>query len=350
MLFKASFRLAVMGVLALSGCSNEPEEAPLREGVYVVGSSTVFPFAKAVADATRAANPELADITIESTGTAEGITQFCAGVGHASPDIVNASRRMTPAEFSRCAGNGVTEIVELRIGIDGIVFVSSLDGGLSLDLTKAQIYRALAAEPYGEEQTAQKWSDVGSGLPEEDIYVYGPPDTSGTRASLVELVMQDGCEAGARLGNLQASDPQRYNDVCASLRTDGAYQDQGENDDAIVRRVANNPVALAIVGYSWFEENQDLVQAMRINGVAPAADTIASGSYPASRPLFIYVKKAHLELIDGLAPYIAQWAASWGEGGPLEAIGLVISSPADRDAAAATARDMTVLTQEALGG
>lgn len=339
------FALAAMSAMALSACGGGEDEPTAREGVLVSGSSTVYPFSQAVAEATMAANPDMAPIRVESTGTSDGIAAFCAGTGLDTPDIADASRRMTLAEFRGCQANGVTEIVELRVGTDGIVFVSSLDGGLSMNLTKPQIYRALAAEPYGDEQTATNWSDVDGSLPEQGIVVYGPPESSGTRTSLRELVLAQGCAADSRMGGLEISDAERFEEVCSTLRTDGAYLPQGEDDDLIVRKVANNPLALAVVGYSWFEENQTQVQAISIDGVAPDAESIGSGRYPASRPLYIYIKKAHLEQVAGLQAYIDQWVASWGPGGALEGIGLVVSPEADLAAAAAAASAMTLLTE-----
>lgn len=346
----SAFRLGLFVTAAsfsLAACSGS-EEDEVRTGLMVVGSSTVFPFAQAVAQATNAANPDLAAITVESTGTAAGIEAFCSGNTLDAPDVVNASRRMTAQEFATCQANGVTSIMELRVGTDGVVFVTSADGGLQMNLTEAQIYRALAAEPYGDEQSAAVWSDIDPSLPGETIEVYGPAESSGTRASLLELVLEDGCAADSRMGGLQLSEPERFVQVCSTLRSDSAFLPQGEDDDLIVRKVANNEHAIAIVGYSWFEENQATVRALTIDGVAPTAETIASGSYPASRPLYIYVNTSRAEQIPGLAPYVSQWAASWGADGPLARIGLVVSPEADMATAAATARDMTLLTADML--
>lgn len=361
MQFLKKVSLVGMPLLALAACgSNEGEIA--GDGLVVSGSSTVYPFSQAIADATMSANPDLSPISVDSTGTVEGITAFCAaasaptaedGDGETAaprPDIVNASRRMTAQEFATCQSNGVTDIVELRIGTDGIVFVSSQDGGISLNVTPRILYTALAAEPYGEEQSNTNWSDVDPSLPNEAITVYGPPQSSGTRQSLLELVLKPGCTANGRLGAPEQADEERYQDVCATLRDDSGFLDQGERDDVIIRKVASNKRALAVVGYSWFEENQELVKAMTYEGIEPNSETISDGSYPASRPLFMYINKARAEVIPGLNPYLVQWQASWDGSGPLSDIGFVPASEDGRAGMAEGAENMSVLTEAALDG
>jgi len=335
---------AMIGALALAGCggSSEPEA---RQGVLAVGSSTVYPFARAVGEALAKADAELAPVTVESVGTTEGIAQFCAGAGPDTPDIADASRRMTKAEFDGCQANGVTGIVELQVGLDGIVFASSQDGGLEMNLTPRIIYLALAAQPFGNEQTAMNWSDVDPSLPDEAITVYGPPESSGTRDALIELAMKPGCKTNAGMGMLA---PDKFEETCGTLRSDSAYMAQGEQDDVIVRKVAGNKRALAVFGWSYAEENAGEVKALPISGIEPSAETITTGSYPLSRPLYIYVKTAHLDTIPGLKPYVAQWAANWGQDGPLSAIGLVPSHDEDRAANADIAAKMTPMTGEGL--
>ncbi len=335
--------LALAPALALVGCA-QSEEEQVRQGVLAVGSSTVFPFAEAVADDLAEADRDLAAITIESTGTTEGIERFCAGAGLDTPDVAHASRRMTAAEFAACQANGVTDIAELQVGIDGLVFVSSTDEGLEFDLSPAVVYRALAAAPFGEEQAAQTWAELDPALPAADIEVYGPPETSGTRDSLAELVLAPGCLSGGGTAALRKTDPAEFTRVCDALRSDSAYLAQGEDDELIVRKVANNPLAIAILGYSYFREHQTELQALPMNGVKPTAETIASGAYPAARPLYLYVKKAHLEQIPGLRRYIDQWARSWGQGGRLADIGLVAAPAQVLAAQAQAARDLPSLT------
>ena len=316
--------LALSCALGLAACGAMGSEE--REGVRAVGSSTVYPFAAAVAEELAKIHPELDSAFVLSTGTSEGIRQFCEGVGLSTPDIVNASRRMTRAEYAKCQANGVDEIIELQVGLDGIVFATARDGGIAMELTPQMIYEALAAKPYGEAQDARTWSAVDSSLPAEPIEVYGPPPTSGTRDALQELVLKTGCEANGRLGGTKLAEPARFDTLCTELRADGAYIAQGEHDDMTVAKLPDNPEALAIFGYSYFEENTDKVRALPVGGIEPTYDTIASGRYPAARPLYLYVKKAHLDLVPGLRPYLEQWARSWGKDGPLTRIGLVAAS------------------------
>jgi phosphate transport system substrate-binding protein len=308
-----------------------------RDSVKVVGSSTVYPFAKLVAENFARANPDLGSPIIESTGTGGGINLFCGGVGADHPDVANASRRMKASEFATCQANGVTEITEIQVGMDGLALASA-QGGIEMSLTPEIVYRALAARPNGQEQTARTWRDVDPSLPDKPILVYGPPTTSGTRDSFEELVLIPGCEANAEMKALKDSDEERHDQLCTGLRTDGAYVDQGEQDNLIVQKIEGNPDAVGVFGYSYLEENLDKVQGLSINGVEPTYDNIASGQYPGARAMFIYVKNAHLDAIRGLREFVGQWAKSWGRDGPLTAIGLV-ANPDDvaaRSQAAAT--------------
>ena len=347
MSFTRSLCLATFSALALGACAGGGEEEA-RQSVYASGSSTVYPFSVAVAEAVAQADPEAPLARIESTGTGEGIAQFCAGAGLDTPDIANASRRMTRAEYDTCQANGVGEIVELQVGLDGIAFVSQVEEGLQMNLTPRIVYMALAAEPFGEEQTATLWSDVDPSLPAEAITVYGPPATSGTRDALKELILETGCATNSQMAALRESDPQYFTQLCDTLRTDSAYIDQGERDDVIVRKVAGNPRAIGVFGYSYLEENDTLVKGLPVSGVEPAYDTIASSEYPAARPLYIYVKKAHLETVPGLRPHLDQWVRSWGQDGPLAQIGLVASSQDIQLASANTLRDLAPMSADTL--
>lgn len=316
--------LAASSALALCAC--DALGSADREGVRAVGSSTVYPFAVAVAEALATAQPELDAATVESVGSGEGIRQFCAGDGLDTPDIANASRRMTKAEFETCQANGVTEIIELLVGLDGIVFASASQGGLSMPLTAQLVYRALAQAPYDARQTAGEWSDLAPSLPRKPILIYGPPATSGTRDALKELVLKPGCQAESRMAALGKAEPDRFESVCTTVREDGAYVEQGERDELIVAKVAENPDALAIFGYSYFEENTDKVKALPVGGIEPTYETIANGQYPVVRPLYVYVKKSHIDRVAGLRPYLEQWSRSWGRDGPLARHGLVAAS------------------------
>jgi phosphate transport system substrate-binding protein len=274
---------------------------------------------------------------IESTGTGGGINLFCGGVGTDHPDIANASRRMKASEFATCQQNGVTEVTEIQVGLDGLAFASA-QGGVTMNLTPEIVYRALAARPFGQEQTAQSWRDVDPSLPDLPILVYGPPSTSGTRDALKELVLIPGCDANAEMKALKDSDEDRHEQVCTELRTDGKYVDQGEQDNLIVQKIEGNPNAVGVFGFSYLEENADKVQGLPMNGVDPTYENISTFQYPGARPLYIYVKNAHLDAIRGLREFVGEWAKSWGRDGPLTAIGLVANPDdvASRSAAAAT--------------
>ena len=330
-----SIAFAALSSLALAACGSAGGDT--RDAVRVAGSSTVFPFAKKVSELFTQSNPDFPAPLIESIGTGAGITEFCKGTGFNTPDIANASRRMKASEYATCQDNGVTEIVEIQVGLDGLAFASA-QGGIALQLTPEIVYRALAANPYGEEQTAETWADVDPSLPDQPILVYGPPSTSGTRDSLKELILEKGCDANPAMAALKDSDEERHTRVCTDVRSDGKYVDQGEQDNLIVQKIAGNPQAVGIFGYSFLEENSDKVQGLPLNGVVPTFDNVASGSYPAARAMYIYVKKQHLDAIPGLREFVAEWTKHWGKGGPLAKIGLV-ANPDDvaaRSTAAAT--------------
>ncbi len=342
-------RLLTVGVsaLMLAACGGAEEDAG-ADAISIVGSSTVYPFAQKVADDYVAGNEGAAAPAIESIGTTEGIESFCSGQGPETPDIVNASRRMTATEFNGCANNGVTELIEIKVGRDGIAFASSVDDGIELELTPSIVYRALAANPLGEEQSAANWSDVDGSLPNEPIIVYGPPQTSGTRDALLDIIMTPACKRNASMAALEESDSIAFEQNCHALRGDSAYLDQGEQDDVIVRKIANNPRAVGVFGYSYLEENADSVKGLPMGGVLPTAETIADGSYPGSRPLYIYVKKAHIGVTPGIQEYLNQWAQSWGADGPLAAIGLVPATDEVQSASAQAVAELTVMTNEGL--
>lgn len=320
------FSLVALCAASLAACGGGAGDGT-RNSVRAVGSSTVYPFAKLVAENFARSNPDFGSPIIESTGTGGGIELFCKAVGADTPDIANASRRMKLSEFETCQANGVTEITEIQVGLDGIAFASA-QGGITMNLTPEIVYRALAARPFGQEQTAKTWRDVDPSLPNKPILVYGPPSTSGTRDALKELVLIPGCETNAEMTALKESDEDRQEQLCTELRTDGAYVDQGEQDNLIVQKIEGNSDAVGVFGYSYLEENLDKVQGLPMNGVQPTYENIASFQYPGARPLFIYVKNAHLDAIRGFREFVAEWAKSWGRDGPLTAIGLV-ANPAD---------------------
>ncbi|WP_284124130.1 substrate-binding domain-containing protein [Parerythrobacter aestuarii] len=336
--------LATAASLALTACG-ETGGGGTRENIRAVGSSTVFPFAKLVAETFARNNPQFTSPLIESTGTGGGIALFCEGVGPQSPDMANASRRMKASEFDTCASNGVTDIVEIQVGLDGIAFASA-KGGISMNLTPDMVYRAIAANPYGGEQANETWSDVDPSLPDLPILVYGPPSTSGTRDALKELILEAACKQNDEMKALKESDEDAYDRTCTEVRSDGKYVDQGEQDNLIVQKIQGNPNAVGIFGYSYLEENMDKLQGLSMNGVEPTYENISSFEYPGARPLFVYVKKAHVGAIPGLAEYLTQWTTMWDKGGELAKIGLVASPDEARAEAVTKATQQTpVLTK-----
>lgn len=332
-----------IATLMLGACGDSSGGSGTRDTVRAVGSSTVYPFAKVVAEDFVRSNRAFGSPIIEATGTGGGMQLFCSGVGANTPDIAHASRQMKASEFETCVANGVDQITEIQVGLDGIAFASA-EGGIQMELTPQIVYEALAAKPYGNEQTAKTWSDVDPSLPDIPIMVYGPPSTSGTRDALKELILQPGCEAGPQMAALKEADEDRYDQICTEVRADGAYVDQGEQDNLIVQKIVNNPQAVGIFGYSFLEENRGSVQGLSMNGVEPTYENIASFEYPGARPLYIYVKNAHLDAIPGLREFIGTWAKSWGEDGPLAKIGL-IANPEDTAARSQrAATEFTVLS------
>jgi phosphate transport system substrate-binding protein len=330
---------ASLAAIALAGCNRGGGSASggsgARDQIRIVGSSTVYPFATAVAEQFVRDNPGLKAPIVESTGTGGGMKLFCAGVGTAHPDIENASRRIKKSEYDDCAKNGVRQIIEIPIGIDGIALIEGKDGA-AIGLTPADIYRALAANPYGKANTAKTWRDVNPALPAIAIRVYGPPPTSGTRDAFAELILEKGCEADPAMKALKAKDKDKAKAICTKVREDGAYIEGGENDNLLVQKVAANAGTIGIMGYSYMEENADKVRGIPLSGVAPTAETIASFQYPGARPLFIYVKGEHLSAVPGIREYVAEFAKGWAPGGYLTRRGL-IASPADKLAGQAKA-------------
>ncbi len=331
--------------LALTGCG----QGGSRDSIRAVGSSTVYPFAKQVAESFARSNPDYKSPLIESTGTGGGIQLFCQGIGAETPDMANASRRMKATEYDKCQAAGVTDIIELQVGLDGIAFASA-QGGIVLNLSPKTVYEALAANPYGREQTAETWADVDPSLPAEPILVYGPPSTSGTRDALKELVLEVGCDTDPAMEALKDEDKDRHQQICTEVRSDGAYVDQGEQDNLIVQKIESNPRSVGVFGFSYLDENSDKVQGLPMSGVDPTYDNISNFSYPGARPLYVYVKKAHMRAIPGLDLYLQEWIRSWSLGGPLASIGMV-ASPADAMAAnERKVNEQLTLTREELSG
>lgn len=324
-----SFTLIALTALALAGCDRQAT----RDQIKVVGSSTVYPFTTAVAEAFVNKSTQAKAPVIEQGGTGAGMKLFCGGIGVAHPDIVNASRRIKKSEFELCQKNGVTEIIEVQIGNDGIALAES-NAGPKLTLTRKDIYLALAANPMGKPNTAKTWKDVNASLPAIPIKVLGPPSTSGTRDAFAELILEKGCEeANPEAKALKDSDKNKFENLCLLIRSDAAYVDSGENDNLIVQKLSTDPNALGIFGYSYLEENAQRLHGVPIDGVTPTYETIAGNSYPGARALYIYVKKQHLKAVPGLKEFLAQYAQMWSPDGPLVKRGLIASPQAARDAA-----------------
>ncbi|MES2987561.1 MAG: substrate-binding domain-containing protein [Pseudomonadota bacterium] len=326
---RADSLIVLIGALALGACDGNSA----RE-IRVVGSSTVYPFTTAVAEAFVNQGGDRRAPVIESIGTGAGIKRFCDGVGWQFPDIANASRRMKKSEFDLCARNDVGEIMEVQIGVDGVALAES-NRGPGLKLSKRDVYLALAANPGGKPNAAKTWADVNPALPAIPIQVMGPPATSGTRDALVELVLEPGCADGdPEVKALKAAkDTAPYDLRCKRIRDDGAYIDKGENDNLIVQGLATNPNAVGVFGYSYLEENHDRLVGVPIDGVTPSYAAIADKSYPGARALYLYVKKRHLRAVPGLAEFLTLYTQMWGPGGKLAARGL-IAGPDDVRAAA----------------
>lgn len=342
---RMTFRNAVLAAsamaLALGACTDQAASGSgAREQIRVVGSSTVYPFTTAVAEQFVRKFPQFQSPIVESTGTGAGMKLFCAGVGAAHPDIENASRRIKRSEYDDCLKNGVRDIVEMQIGVDGLAFAQAKSGP-AMKLTQADIYKAIAATPYGKPQTARTWADVNPSLPAVPIKVYGPSSTSGTRDSMVELILKPGCNKDPAIKALKDSDSKKHEEICARLREDGAYVDSGENDNLIVQKLTVNPTALGAFGYSFLEENLDSLRGVPIDDVEPTFETIQSGDYPGARPLFIYLKKAHLGAVPGLKEFIAEYARAWNPGSYLVRRDLI---PAPDDVRAKAAEAATAFT------
>ena len=336
-----SICLAAISSLALAACGGSGgSSGTSRDFVKGVGSSTVYPFATAVAE--KVAAETGASPVIESTGTGGGMKLFCAGVGAQHPDVENASRRMKLSEYEMCQENGVAEVVEIQVGIDGIAFAEAQDGP-DMKLTPEEIYAALAANPFGKEQTAKNWNDVNPALPAIPILVYGPPTTSGTRDALEELILEAGCKTDPAMKALKESDKEKYEATCTDIREDGAYVDSGENDNLIVQKIAQNPKAVGVFGFSFLEENADKLKGIPMSGVNPTYESISDFSYPGARPLYIYVKKAHVTPIKSLSAFVNEWTNAWGPDGYLKEKGMVISPDDVRAKNADVIANMTAL-------
>lgn len=313
-------------------------QAQARDQIQIVGSSTVFPFSTAVAEAF-GQKTDFKTPVVESTGSGGGMKLFCAGLGENTPDVTNASRRIKESEFEQCMENGVTP-VEVKVGFDGIVLANSKEAP-QMQLSMENIFNALAknvvvdgeivANPY------MNWSDIDSSLPNAKIEVLGPPPTSGTRDAFVELVMEKSCPQ-----EIETQDEK----MCTEMREDGAFIEAGENDNLMVQKLEANADAVAIFGFSFLDQNADKLQGAIVGGVSPEFEKIASGEYSISRSLYFYVKKEHVGVIPGIEEFVAEFVdeGTWGDDGYLSDKGLIPLPAADREKIAEEAKSLKPLS------
>jgi phosphate transport system substrate-binding protein len=336
-------------VLISTGIGSTAVAQSGRDFVYVVGSSTVYPFSTVVAERF-GRSTEFKTPKIESTGSGGGLKLFCDGVGVDYPDVANSSRAIKQSEVDTCAANGVTGIIEVKIGYDGIVMANAIYAP-TVSLSRADIFRALAKEVptnrEGEliENPYQTWADVNPELPAIRIEVLGPPPTSGTRDAFVELAMEGGCKTVPWIKALKDTDGNRYKSICHTIREDGAFVEAGENDNLIVQKLEANPDAFGIFGFSFLDQNAEKVKGAAIDGVIPTFDAIADGSYPVSRQLYFYAKKAHVDVIPGLRGFLREFTSerAWGEEGYLSDRGLIPMPDEEREEVAANVRELKTL-------
>ncbi|MDD9910725.1 MAG: substrate-binding domain-containing protein [Ahrensia sp.] len=343
----ATLKTTLSLALALAGAVSFSTIAQARDQIQIVGSSTVFPFSTAVAE-TFGQGGKFKTPVVESTGSGGGMKLFCSGVGETTPDITNASRRIKEGEFKNCVENGVTP-VEVKVGFDGIV-LGSAKGGINLNLTREQIFLALAKEiPVDGKLVAnpnQTWADVDPSLPNVKIEVLGPPPTSGTRDAFAELALEGGAKKIEMLAALRKEDKKAFGRVAHAVREDGAYVEAGENDNLIVQKLQENPNAVGVFGFSFLDQNSDKLQGATVEGNSPEFEKIAAGDYPISRSLYFYVKKEHVGVIPGIEEFVAEFTdeGTWGDDGYLADKGLIPLAEDDRKAVAAQAKSLTPLS------
>ena len=315
---KLNFVLSLLVAIAISGA------ASARDQIKIVGSSTVYPYATVVAE--KFGKSGFKTPVIESTGTGGGMKLFCAGVGTQHPDITNASRAIKSKEKALCAKNGVKDIVEIVVGNDGISFAHSVKAK-DMNFTKEQLWRALAHDVEIDGKVVKnpykKWSDIDKSLPNKGIKILVPPPTSGTRDAWNSLVMGKGCSKAAKAAFKAAG--KKAKKACAKLREDGLAVEAGENDTLIVNKLAADPDMFGLFGFSYLVANKDKIKATKIEGKLPSLASIQDYSYPIARPLFFYVKKAHVGTVPGIKEYLKEFTAkgTMGPKGYLTDIGLV---------------------------
>ena len=319
--------------------------AQARDSISIAGSSTVLPFARIIAEQL-GKNPNFKTPVVESGGSSVGKKGVCDGVGTKFIDIGNASSRMKIKELEYCEKNGV-KLTEIKVGYDGIVVANSKKGKV-LNISKSDLGKALTAKvaingklvdnPY------KKWSDVNPSLPNVDIRVYGPPTTSGTRASFAEMVNEKGyckkdadAKAALKAAGMKAK-------KCRAMRTDGAFVEAGEQDNLIVQKLNEDTTAYGIFGFSYLDQNSDSLQGAVISNTAPTFENIAGNNYSVSRALYYYVKHQHIGVVPGVKEYMAEWTKHWGNDGVLSDAGMIPMPKSERDKFKAAMTNLPVLT------
>ena len=349
------FSVVIVGAVALAGMTTV---ASARDYLSIAGSSTVLPFATIVAEQL-GNNPSFKTPVVESGGSSVGKKGVCEGIGTEFIDIGNASSRMKAKELEYCDANGV-DVTEIKVGYDGIVVANSKEG-TPLVISKADLGMALTAMvpacADGSQSTNctelvpnpfKKWSDINADYPDVEIRVYGPPTTSGTRASFAEMVNEKGYCKKDDMAKAALAAAGAKAKVCRAMRTDGAYVEAGEQDNLIVQKLQEDPSAYGIFGFSYLDQNSDTLQGAVIDGTNPTFDEIAAGSYSVSRSLFFYVKHAHMGVVQSMAEYMAEWTKHWDEDGVLSDAGMIPMPKAERDQYAAAMKDLPKLTADML--
>jgi phosphate transport system substrate-binding protein len=341
---KKSLAIAAVAAVAFTAEAS----AQSRDQIRIVGSSTVFPFATAVAEQF-GRTTDFKTPVIESTGSGGGMKLFCAGIGVEHPDVTNASRRIKSSEFENCTENGVT-ITEVKVGFDGIVLANSKKAE-TYELTKKQIFMALAKQVPVDGKLVDNpytnWNQIDPNLPNTEIEVLGPPPTSGTRDAFVELVMREGAEEFPMLAKvLEEEGKKPFRAISDSMREDGRFIEAGENDNLIVQKLEANPAALGIFGFSFLDQNRDKIHGSTVGGVEPTFENIASGDYGVSRSLYFYVKHEHVGVIPGIKEYVAEFTSdrAWGPDGYLVEKGLIPLPEEQRNKMQSQAMNLEPLT------
>ena len=321
-----------------------------RNQISVVGSSTVYPFSTVVAE-NFGRDTGMKTPKIESTGSGGGMKLFCAGLGVNHPDITNSSRRIKKSELEKCSKAGI-EVVEIKVGYDGIVIANSKKGE-KFNLSKRDIFLALAKDvPEGNAEGGKlipnpnkTWKEVNSSLPDIKIEVLGPPPTSGTRDAFNELAIEGGCKTFPNLKAIKKEDKKKYKAICRAVREDGIYIEAGENDNLIVQKLAENKNALGVFGFSFLAENEDKMQGSNIDGNEPTFENIASKAYPVSRPLYFYIKTAHVDVIPGIREFVEAYTSddAFGPDGYLSERGLIPMPDEEREFFRKSGQEMIIL-------